>query len=305
MNGQFSPGLGGDAAQGLEGEDGLVAAVAPLQRRPVAAPHLHPLQPRPTLLLGRVCRAVPAARVPAPELLLGDQQLLGGLGPEVAQQQSPAGVDLHAGHQEGPGLEEEQLVQHAVRQRGVLGTQQRVRVRDRGLVRVRRERQGHQGAAPQGLSRGPGGLLAQALHEAGPAPLTEGVQPVGVLGVLAVHVGHVLHHGQGGHPQLREHGDPLGGVGQGQRVRGGHQHRPRQAQPLGQRDVHIPGAGGHVHHQVVQVAPLGGEEHLVDDLGGDGSPHHGRRLAARPGSPCPRIDVAEGQHLQPPPLLAP
>ena len=78
-----------------------------------------------------------------------------------------------------------------------------------------------------------------------------------------------------GNADLLEHLEPLAGVdqrdvlGRGDDDRAGHRHA------LGERQLDIAGAGGQVHHQVVDLAPLGLVQQLLQRLGHHRpAPHH-------------------------------
>ena len=97
------------------------------------------------------------------------------------------------------------------------------------------------------------------------------------MAAVAAHVHrHVFHDAQNRHPHLLEHLDALLGIEQRNILRRGHHHGAGHGHALRQRELDVAGAGRHVHDQVVQLAPVGLAQQLLQRLGGHGAtPDHG------------------------------
>ena len=88
--------------------------------------------------------------------------------------------------------------------------------------------------------------------------------------VGAVEVAHVLDDAQHRHVDPLEHVEPPSGVQEGDVLGRRHQDGARQRHALRHGELGVAGAGRHVHHQHVELAPLNVAQHLLE------RPHHHR-----------------------------
>ena len=101
--------------------------------------------------------------------------------------------------------------------------------------------------------------------------------------MFALEEAHVLHQRVDRNLQLAEHADSLLRVRHRQNLRRRHDHTSRERQLLAERKLHIAGAGRQVENEVVEVAPHGVVENLLDDRHDHGTAHDvGARHAAHP-----------------------
>jgi hypothetical protein len=87
---------------------------------------------------------------------------------------------------------------------------------------------------------------------------------------------HVLDDAEDGDADLLEHLEPLAGVDQGDVLGRGDDDRSGHRHALGKRQLDVAGTGGQVHHQVIDVPPLGFVQQLLQRLGHHRSPPHHR-----------------------------
>ena len=94
---------------------------------------------------------------------------------------------------------------------------------------------------------------------------------------LAAHMdSHVFHDPQNRHTYFLEHANALQGVNQGDVLRRGDDDSACQGNALAQGQLDIAGTRGHVDDEVIQVAPIGLPQQLLQGLRGHGAaPHHG------------------------------
>ena len=111
------------------------------------------------------------------------------------------------------------------------------------------------------------------------AALAEGLVS---LPVVAVEVAHVLDDGDARNAQLAEHAHALLHVDERQFLRRGDHDGGGDGQHLADGELHVARARGHVDDQVVQVAPRGGGQHLVDETGHHGPAHDRGALTGEP-----------------------
>ena len=100
----------------------------------------------------------------------------------------------------------------------------------------------------------------------GPLSSAPGEDLVLLAAAVAHEVAHVLDHPDDGNVDLVEHGLGPHHVGQGHVLRRRHQHRAAALELLRKGDLHVSGARRHVHHQVVQLAPLHVGHELLQGL---------------------------------------
>ena len=86
-----------------------------------------------------------------------------------------------------------------------------------------------------------------------------------MLAVGTDEVAHVLDDAERRHVQLLIHPYRPTRVGQRHLLRRRHHDRPGQRHRLAQAERHVAGAGRHVHHEVIKVAPLHFAEELLND----------------------------------------
>ncbi len=119
-----------------------------------------------------------------------------------------------------------------------------------------------------------GVLEAELIDEFLACALAEEVAffPAGLTGVVT----HVLDHVDRRHPEFIEHLDPLHHVDEAELLGRGNDHGGGQGDQLTQRELDVAGSGWEVDDKVVELAPVGSGEQLVDDLGRHGPAHDGR-----------------------------
>ena len=79
---------------------------------------------------------------------------------------------------------------------------------------------------------------------------------------------HVLDDAEHRHVDLFEHAQPFARIGKRDVLRRGDDDRTRERHPLGEGQLDIAGAGRQVDDEVVEIAPIGVAEQLVE-RGGD------------------------------------
>ncbi len=82
--------------------------------------------------------------------------------------------------------------------------------------------------------------------------------------IRAYQIAHVLHNPQYRRIGHQKHFHAAHHIGEGHPLRRGDDHHPSQVDQLHQRQRHVAGAWGQIHHQVIQVLPGNFEEHLLD-----------------------------------------
>ena len=113
----------------------------------------------------------------------------------------------------------------------------------------------HERQAESILSNSKYYIDAELFHDQLGVTLPEHKVLVSAFGTLVV--SHVLHDPQNTHAQFLEHFDSLDHVHECQTLRGGHNQSPVEFQLLAQTDLDVSRSRGHIHHQVVQLSPLG------------------------------------------------
>ena len=80
---------------------------------------------------------------------------------------------------------------------------------------------------------------------------------------------HVLHHSEDGHVHLvvAIHVDTLAGVGEGNALRSAHNHGSRDGEGLEQSEMDVAGARRRVEDEIVEVAPVGVGDELLQGIG--------------------------------------
>ena len=96
------------------------------------------------------------------------------------------------------------------------------------------------------------------------------------MAAVAAHVhAHVLDDAEHGHVDLLEHLEALAGVGERDVLRRGDDDGARDRHALRERELDVAGAGRHVDHEVVEIAPVRVAEQLGQRLRDHRSaPHH-------------------------------
>mmetsp|Transcript_29792 Transcript_29792/g.50068 ORF Transcript_29792/g.50068 Transcript_29792/m.50068 type:complete len:357 (+) Transcript_29792:740-1810(+) len=115
---------------------------------------------------------------------------------------------------------------------------------------------------------------AECLLDLFTGALAEGV----VLHAVHLEIAHVLHHRDARHTQLGEHLHALDHVHEGQPLGGRHDHRRTDGHRLADGELNVTRSRGEVHNEVVEVAPVGGGEQLLDDARHHGPAHDGAAL---------------------------